>query len=152
VSILQIGRIPQQSQGSAACFAIPPEPGGRPAGFRLGVLYNNAFDDWAAISEGAYLAFEYRRLERSTALEGLQTFTRARTIIITQFLRYRCALTAGRRKDTPHDGQVNDHHAVGEFQRSFSTKASGGALANFTAASVARTHLPNPNCIRHRNR
>jgi transposase len=51
----QIGRILQQNQRSAARFAITLEPDGRPAGFRLGVIYNDAFDDWAAISEGAYL-------------------------------------------------------------------------------------------------
>src|SRR5450631_3494674 len=27
----------------------------RPASFRLGVVYNDSFDDWAALSEGAYL-------------------------------------------------------------------------------------------------
>jgi transposase len=51
----QIGRILQQNQRSAARFAITLEPDGCPAGFRLGVIYNHAFDDWAAISEGAYL-------------------------------------------------------------------------------------------------
>ena len=47
----QIGRIQQQNQRSAARFAIKLEPDGCPAGFRLGVIYNDAFDDWAAISE-----------------------------------------------------------------------------------------------------
>jgi transposase len=51
----QIGRILQQNQRSAARFAITLEPDGCPAGFRLGVIYNDAFDDWAALSEGAYL-------------------------------------------------------------------------------------------------
>jgi len=51
----QIGRILQQNQRSAARFAIKLEPDGCPAGFRLGVAYNDAFDDWAALSEGAYL-------------------------------------------------------------------------------------------------
>jgi len=51
----QIGRILQQNQRSAARFAITLEPDGRPSGFRLGVVYNAAFDDWAALSEGAYL-------------------------------------------------------------------------------------------------
>ena len=51
----QIGRILQQNQRSAARFAITLEPDGCPAGFRLGVIYNDAFDHWAAISEGAYL-------------------------------------------------------------------------------------------------
>jgi transposase len=51
----QIGRILQQNQRSAARFAITLEPDGCPAGFRLGVGYSDAFDDWAALSEGAYL-------------------------------------------------------------------------------------------------
>jgi transposase len=51
----QIGRILQQNQRSAARFAITLEPDGCPAGFRLGVVYNDSFDDWAALSEGAYL-------------------------------------------------------------------------------------------------
>jgi transposase len=51
----QIGRILQQNQRSAARFAITLEPDGCPAGFRLGVVYSTAFDDWAALSEGAYL-------------------------------------------------------------------------------------------------
>jgi transposase len=51
----QIGRILQQNQRSAARFAITLEPDGCPAGFRLGVVYSDAFDDWAALSEGAYL-------------------------------------------------------------------------------------------------
>jgi len=51
----QIGRILQQNQRAAARFAIALEPDGCPAGFRLEVAYNAAFDDWAALSEGAYL-------------------------------------------------------------------------------------------------
>jgi transposase len=51
----QIGRILQQNQRSAARFAITLEPDGCAAGFRLGIVYNDAFDDWAALSEGAYL-------------------------------------------------------------------------------------------------
>ena len=51
----QIGRILQQNQRAAARFAIALEPDGCPAGFRLHVDCNAAFDDWAAISEGAYL-------------------------------------------------------------------------------------------------
>jgi transposase len=51
----QIGRILQQNQRAAARFAIALEPDGCPAGFRLGVVYNASFDDWAALSEGAYL-------------------------------------------------------------------------------------------------
>ncbi len=51
----QIGRILQQNQRSAARFAITLEPDGCPAGFRVGVVYNTSFDDWATLSEGAYL-------------------------------------------------------------------------------------------------
>jgi transposase len=51
----QIGRILQQNQRSAARFAVALEPDGCPAGFSLRVAYNTAFDDWAALSEGAYL-------------------------------------------------------------------------------------------------
>jgi len=51
----QIGRILQQSQRSAARFAITLEADGCPAGFRLAVVYSDAFDDWAALSEGVYL-------------------------------------------------------------------------------------------------
>ena len=51
----QIGRILQQNQRAAARFAIALEPDGCPAGFRLRVDHNAAFDDWAALSEGAYL-------------------------------------------------------------------------------------------------
>src|ERR1700676_2378883 len=51
----QIGRTLQQNQRAAARFAIALEPDGCPAGCRLRVVYNTAFDDWAALSEGAYL-------------------------------------------------------------------------------------------------
>jgi transposase len=51
----QIGRILQQNQRSAARFAIKLEPDGCPSGFRLDVVHNDAFDDWAVLSEGAYL-------------------------------------------------------------------------------------------------
>ena len=51
----QIGRILQQNQRSAARFAVALELDGSAAGFRLVVAYNAAFDDWAAVSEGAYL-------------------------------------------------------------------------------------------------
>jgi len=51
----QIGRILQQNQRAAARFAITLELDGCPAGFRLKVDLNTSFDDWAAISEGAYL-------------------------------------------------------------------------------------------------
>src|ERR1700716_3586227 len=51
----QIGRILQQTQRAAARFAIALEPDGCPAGLRLVVSCNASFDDWAALSEGAYL-------------------------------------------------------------------------------------------------
>lgn len=51
----QIGRILQQNQRAAARFAVALEPDACPAGFRLQVTYNSSFDDWAALSEGAYL-------------------------------------------------------------------------------------------------
>lgn len=51
----QIGRILQQNQRAAARFAVELEPDGCSAGFHLAVANNTAFDDWAALSEGAYL-------------------------------------------------------------------------------------------------
>ena len=51
----QISRILQQNQRAAARFAITLEPDGCPAGFRLVVAHKASFDDWAALSEGAYL-------------------------------------------------------------------------------------------------
>jgi transposase len=51
----QIGRLLQRNQRAAARFAIVLEPDGCPAGVRLRVTRNDAFDDWAALSEGAYL-------------------------------------------------------------------------------------------------
>ena len=51
----QIGRILQRNQRAAARFTIALEPDGCPAGLRLRVTHNDAFDDWAALSEGAYL-------------------------------------------------------------------------------------------------
>jgi transposase len=51
----QIGRILQQNQRAAARFAAELVPDSCAAGFRLQVDYNAAFDDWAALSEGAYL-------------------------------------------------------------------------------------------------
>jgi transposase len=51
----QIGRILQRNQRAAARFAIALEADGCPAGLRLRVTRNAAFDDWAALSEGAYL-------------------------------------------------------------------------------------------------
>ncbi|MGH7190251.1 MAG: IS1634 family transposase [Acetobacteraceae bacterium] len=51
----QIGRILQQNQRAAARFKVALEPTDCPAGLRLRVAHNAAFDDWAALSEGAYL-------------------------------------------------------------------------------------------------
>jgi transposase len=51
----QIGRILQQNQRAAARFIIALEPDSCPAGFRVRVTCDTAFDDWAALSEGAYL-------------------------------------------------------------------------------------------------
>ena len=45
----------QQNQRAAARFTIVLEPDGCPAGFRLRVDHDASFDDWAALSEGAYL-------------------------------------------------------------------------------------------------
>ena len=51
----QIGRILQRHQRAAARFTITLQPDGCAAGFRLHFAYNAAFDDWAQLSEGAYL-------------------------------------------------------------------------------------------------
>ena len=51
----QIGRILQRNQRAAARFTITLQPDGTPAGCRLRIEYNAAFDDWADVSEGAYL-------------------------------------------------------------------------------------------------
>ena len=51
----QIGRILQQNQRSAQRFKVRLSEDGGPAGFRLEVGVNASFDDWAAVSEGAYL-------------------------------------------------------------------------------------------------
>jgi len=51
----QIGRILQQNQRAAARFVIALQPDHCPAGFRLTVTYSASFDDWATLSEGAYL-------------------------------------------------------------------------------------------------
>ena len=51
----QIGRTLQRNQRAAARFAITLEPDPCPAGFRLAFAYNPSFDDWATLSEGAYL-------------------------------------------------------------------------------------------------
>lgn len=51
----QIGRILQQNQRAAARFAVHLEDDGCPAGFRLHVEVQPGFDEWAALSEGAYV-------------------------------------------------------------------------------------------------
>src|SRR6201998_2268288 len=51
----QTGRLPPQNQPPPVLFAIVLEPDGCPAGFRLRADHNASFDDWAALSEGAYL-------------------------------------------------------------------------------------------------
>jgi transposase len=51
----RIGRILQQNQRAAARFAVELVPDSCPAGFRLRIACNAAFDDWAALSEGGYL-------------------------------------------------------------------------------------------------
>jgi len=51
----QIGRILQQNQRSAGRFRITLQTAACPAGFRLDVTHDPAFDDWAAVSEGAYV-------------------------------------------------------------------------------------------------
>jgi hypothetical protein len=51
----QIGRILQRNQRAAARFVVELASDGCPAGFRVHVTHNAAFDDWAALAEGAYL-------------------------------------------------------------------------------------------------
>jgi len=51
----QIGRILQQNQRSARRFKARLAEDANPAGFRLEVEVDASFDDWAALSEGAYL-------------------------------------------------------------------------------------------------
>jgi len=51
----QIGRILQQNQRAAARFVATLIDDTSPAGFHLEVAISPAFDDWAAVSEGAYL-------------------------------------------------------------------------------------------------
>ena len=51
----QIGRLLQQNQRSARRFKVRLAEDDGPAGFRLEVEVDAAFDDWAALSEGAYL-------------------------------------------------------------------------------------------------
>ena len=51
----QIGRILQQNQRAAARFDASLPEDTSPAGFHLHVEHRTAFDDWAELSEGAYL-------------------------------------------------------------------------------------------------
>jgi len=51
----QIGRLLKANQRSAARFTITVEPDSCPAGLRLQFVANNSFDEWAALSEGAYI-------------------------------------------------------------------------------------------------
>jgi transposase len=51
----QIGRLMQRNQRAAARFVVTLPADRSPAGFHLRVARNPAFDDWAALSEGAYL-------------------------------------------------------------------------------------------------
>jgi transposase len=51
----QIGRILQQNQRAARRFEVQLVEDSGQAGFRLEVDVNASFDDWAALSEGAYL-------------------------------------------------------------------------------------------------
>lgn len=51
----QIGRLMQRNQRAAARFVVSLQPDQSPAGFHLRVARSATFDDWAALSEGAYL-------------------------------------------------------------------------------------------------
>ena len=51
----QIGRILQKNQRAAARFAVSLKDSSNPAGFYVQVKRNAEFDDWAEVSEGAYL-------------------------------------------------------------------------------------------------
>jgi transposase len=51
----QIGRLLQQNQRAAKRFKVHLAEDAGPAGFRLETQVDAAFDDWAALSEGAYL-------------------------------------------------------------------------------------------------
>ena len=51
----QVGRLMQRNQRAAARFVVTLQPNASPAGFHLRVADSAAFDDWAALSEGAYL-------------------------------------------------------------------------------------------------
>jgi transposase len=51
----QIGRLLERNQRAAARFAIELKDADIPAGFRLEVSIQEGFDQWAALSEGAYV-------------------------------------------------------------------------------------------------
>ncbi len=51
----QIGRILQQNQRAAARFVVSLKDSRSPAGFYLHVKHSAEFDQWAELSEGAYL-------------------------------------------------------------------------------------------------
>jgi transposase len=51
----QIGRLMQRNQRAAARFVVQMQPDDSRAGFHLLVARSAGFDDWAALSEGAYL-------------------------------------------------------------------------------------------------
>ena len=51
----QIGRLMQRNQRAAARFVVRLQSDASPAGFHLRFARSAAFDDWAALSEGAYL-------------------------------------------------------------------------------------------------
>jgi hypothetical protein len=51
----QIGRILQKNQRAAARFTVSLNDNDSPAGFFLHIKQNAEFDDWAELSEGAYL-------------------------------------------------------------------------------------------------
>ena len=51
----QIGRLLKRNQRSAARFHITLQAADCPAGLRLHVEHSAAFDEWAAVSEGAYV-------------------------------------------------------------------------------------------------
>jgi hypothetical protein len=58
----QIGRLLHANQRAAARFDVRLVESGSPAGFHLHVARNTAFDDWAALSEGAYLLRSNHRM------------------------------------------------------------------------------------------
>lgn len=51
----QIGRIMQKNQRAAARFTVSLKDNDSPAGFYLHIQRNAEFDDWADVSEGAYV-------------------------------------------------------------------------------------------------